>query len=100
MRPLLPLPPAAVLVTVPTDLVGAPLAWLHDVAIRVGEDLPAPTGDPTTVNMLCKYTGAAALATKAGQEVRVECDSPVTGRAVTIQMRCEALQLWGPFNPQ
>ena len=79
--------PAAVLITVPTDLVGAPLAWLHDVAIRVGEDLPAATGDPTTVNTLCKYTGAGALATKAGQEVRVECSAPARGRVATIQIR-------------
>ena len=70
--------------------MGAPLAWLHDVAIRVGEDLPATTGDPAAVNTLCKYTGAGALATKAGQEVRVECDSPVTGRVATIQIRCGA----------
>ncbi len=81
-------------ITLP-QYTGFSLASVHDIAIRVGNDMPDDEVDPSTINMLCSLTSGALsnptgadLGSPSGPIVRVPCtDGPVTGRVVTIQIR-------------
>ncbi len=85
--------PVAVVIILPNQATFDPSS-VYNVAVRVGNTLPSTSAtapkDPSTINSLCAYT-AGPLGTQRGQIVRVQCDAPVDGRLVTVQIRCETL---------
>ncbi len=86
--PLTPLPCPALLAVV-IALPSASsfyAATMYDVAIRVGNNVPNTTVDPSEINYLCAFrTGRLG---SRGQIVRVACtDGTPVGKVVTIQIR-------------
>ncbi len=76
---------SAVTVILPNDHTFAPES-VHDVSVRVGITMPSADEDISGINALCTSM-QGPLGTERGQIVRIQCDAPVKGRLVTIQIR-------------
>ena len=61
-------------------------ASVYNVAVRIGNTAPGAGLDPSNVNALCQYFDGP-LGSEPGDTVHIECNTPVAGRIVTIQIR-------------